>query len=362
MERTTMDRHELRRADTSLDENQDAVRDAFAAFFAKECPTSVVRAAEPLGFDHAVWQRLVEMGVAAMSLPAALGGDDATLVDLVLIAEQSGQRLAPVPFASHVVATRLLGRIGRAGDVLEAAMAGQRVITLAHARAQTGIAQLVPDAAVAADVIALVDGALVLFSAPTPGKHVPNQGCTPLAWWEPDASSAVTLATGAAAAEAYDDALAEWKILTAAALVGLTEGALALGVEFARTRETMGVPIGSLQGVAFPLTDVAINIAGARNLTYKAAWIHDHEPGARPELALMAFDTARNTATSGTIIAAHVQGGLGFTIEADASLYFMRAKGWSAVAGDPAADLVRIGAGLVAGVHSASAPPSAPEA
>jgi hypothetical protein len=41
-----------------------------------------------------------------------------------------------------------------------------------------------------------------------------------------------------------------------------------------------------------------------------------------------------------------MQGGLGFTVEADASLYFLRAKGWSALAGDPAADLAAIGTRL----------------
>ena len=344
-----MSGYELRRADTSLDESQDAVRDAFAAFFAKQCPTSAVRASEPLGFDRAMWQQLAGMGVAAMSLPPAAGGDDATVLDLVLIAEECGRRLAPVPFASHVAATRLLGRTDAPGALRDAAMAGERVVTVAHSPARPGVAQLVPDAAVAADVIALVDGELSVFSAASPGKHVPNQGSTPLAWWEiDDSATRTTLATGTAAVEAHETALREWKLLTAAALVGLTEGALSLGVAFAKTRETMGVPIGTLQGVAFPLVDVAIDVSAARNLIYKAAWTMHNEPGRRPELALMAFDTARNTATNGTIVAAHVQGGLGFTVEADASLYFLRAKGWSALAGDSSADLVRIGAAFVA--------------
>jgi hypothetical protein len=46
-----MDRYELRRQDFSLDDSQQAVRDVFAGFFRKECPTTLVRAAEPLGFD-----------------------------------------------------------------------------------------------------------------------------------------------------------------------------------------------------------------------------------------------------------------------------------------------------------------------
>ncbi|MET9089462.1 acyl-CoA dehydrogenase [Streptomyces sp. NPDC004237] len=338
----------LRRLDPSPDENQIAVRDAFADFFRNESPPSVVRAAEPLGFDATLWRRLAGMGIASMSLPESAGGDDATLVDLVLVAEEWGRTLAPVPLASHVTATRLLAATGAPADVVHHAAQAERLVTLAHTSARAGAAQLVPDAAVAADVIALDGDELVLFSMPEPAKHVPNQGSTPLAWWQPDDGATRTvLASGSAAVAAHAAAVGEWKLLTAAALVGMTEAALALAVEFARTRETMGVPIGTLQGVSFPLADVAIAVSGARNYVYKAAWTADHEPGTRPELPLMAFDAARRTATHGTTTAAHLQGGLGFTVEADAGLYFLRAKGWSALAGDPGADLSAIGERLL---------------
>jgi alkylation response protein AidB-like acyl-CoA dehydrogenase len=90
--------YELRHSDPTLDDSQQLVRETFATFFAKESPASVVRAAEATGFDRALWERLVEMGITAMGLPAALGGDDATLVDLALVAEEAGRRLAPVPW------------------------------------------------------------------------------------------------------------------------------------------------------------------------------------------------------------------------------------------------------------------------
>src|ERR1700722_18283768 len=92
---------EFRRQDYSLDRDQQDVRHAFSEFFLKESPSSVVRAAEPLGFDPRLWVALVGMGVTTMSLPAAGGGDDATLVDLVLIAEEVGRTAAPVPYVSH---------------------------------------------------------------------------------------------------------------------------------------------------------------------------------------------------------------------------------------------------------------------
>ncbi|MCU1533359.1 MAG: Acyl-CoA dehydrogenase [Arthrobacter sp.] len=339
-----MDRFELRRQDFSLDGDQAALRESFADFFAKQSPANVVRAAEPRGFDESMWRRLVGMGVPSMSLPEASGGDGATLVDLALIAEELGRSAAPVPLVGHVVATRLLARAGAPESVLAPAAQGDRVFALAPAPARAGHRQLVPDAAVAADVVALSDDGLALHTAPAPAPHVPNQGSTPLAWWAPEpGQSRVRLADGDTARMLHREAVAEWRLLTAAVLVGLTEAALVLAVEFAKTRRTMGVPIGTLQGVAFPLADIATAVSGARNLVWKAAWLTEHEPGTRPELPLMAFDYAVRTATHGTTTAAHMQGGLGFTIEADASLYFLRAKGWSLLAGGLGENLKDLG-------------------
>lgn len=346
-----MDHYELRRQDYSLDPDQEAVRDAFADFFTKESASSVVRAAEPLGFDKGLWSKLVGLGVTAMALPAAVGGDDATLVELVLIAEEYGRTLAPVPFITHVVATRLLAKAGAAEATIQAAIEGERVFTLALQPQLTANAQLVPDAAIAGDVLAYDGNDLVLHANSGPASAVPNQGNTPLAWWSPaNAAEHTVLASGESARALYETAVLEWKLLTAAALIGATEASLQLAVEFAKTRETMGVPIGALQGVAFPLTEIAIDITGGRNLIWKSAWYAEHQPGLRPELPLLAFAHAARTATYGTTTAAHLQGGLGFTDEADASLYFLRAKGWSLLAGDPNENLKAAGSILAARV------------
>ncbi|MFE6820933.1 acyl-CoA dehydrogenase family protein [Streptomyces sp. NPDC057690] len=340
-----MEDFELRRQDFSLDVEQQAVREAFGDFFRKECPPSVVREAEPLGFDAALWRRLADMGAAAMALPEAAGGQGATLVDLALVAEELGRAAAPVPLAAHVVAARLLARAGGPEDVIANAAAGERLVTLALQPMRGNGRQLVPDAAIARDVVTWSPGGLALYSAAVPGTHTPNQGSTPLAWWEPAlADTCIKLTGGREGQRLFESAVAEWKLLTAAALVGLADAALRLGVEFAKARRTLGVSIGSLQGVAFPLADVATALAGARHLVWKAAWFAENEPEARPELPLAAFDCAARTAADAAWISAHVQGGLGFTVEADISLYFLRAKGWSALGGDPGEDRKRVAA------------------
>lgn len=345
-----MERFELRRQDFRLDDDQQAVREGFGDFFTKEVPSSLVRDAEPLGFDADLWQRLVAMGATSMALPEAAGGDDATLVDLVLVAEELGKVVGPVPLISHVVASRLLVRAGGAEELVAAAAAGERIVTLALQPVVGTNRQLVPDAAISRDVLAWSAEGLALHTLAEPAAHVPNQGSTPLAWFDPAAGERTVLASGPEAEQLFRTAVAEWKLLTAAALVGIADSALALGVEFAKSRRTLGVFIGSLQGVAFPLADVVTEISGARNLVYKAAWYATNEPESRPELPLAAFVHAAHAATESAWISAHVQGGLGFTSEADISLFFLRAKGWSVLGGDPGADRRQVAAALLAAV------------
>jgi alkylation response protein AidB-like acyl-CoA dehydrogenase len=103
--------------------------------------------------------------------------------------------------------------------------------------------------------------------------------------------------------------------------------------------------------VAFPLVDVEIGVSGARNLVRKATWLADHEPGGHPGLAEAAFAYAAQVATHGATTTAHMQGGLGFSVEADASLYFLRAKGWSVLGGDPAREVLAVGDALIARVR-----------
>jgi alkylation response protein AidB-like acyl-CoA dehydrogenase len=95
---------ELRRSDFSLSDVQRDLRSTVAQFFERECPPEVVREAEPVGFDDAIWEKVRQLGVLTMALPEDAGGDGAGLVEAALVAEESGRRMAPVPFVEHVVA------------------------------------------------------------------------------------------------------------------------------------------------------------------------------------------------------------------------------------------------------------------
>jgi alkylation response protein AidB-like acyl-CoA dehydrogenase len=188
----------------------------------------------------------------------------------------------------------------------------------------------------------------VLIAQKDKPAQLPNQGSAPVSLFSAARHDAapVVLASGSLAKALYENAVTEWQILSSAALIGLGNGALTLGVEYAKQRHAFGAPIGSFQAVSHALVDAAIAVTGGRNLVRKAAWFHDNEPMARPCLTPMAFLNATRVATSASAVSVHVHGGSGYMAESDVSLYFMRAKTWSGLMGSLAVQVDQIAAHL----------------
>jgi len=334
--------HQLRWNDYRLDDDQQALSDAFGDFFRKECPTDLVRLSEPLGFDRNLWERLVAVGGVSMAFTLD-EEPSATLVDLVLVAEQAGRRLAPVPWIETVVAARLLARLGAAAAA-GSALAHGAPLAFGLRDVVSPATQLVPSAAVASAVVGLWEGSLVALSGSPPAPHVPNVGCSPLAWVAPDHYAVVeVLAEGDGARAEHQRGVQEWKLLMAASLVGLAEAALDDGVEYAKQRVAFDEPIGAFQAISHSLADVAIAVEGARRLVRKASWYAEHDdPDEALRLVSMAYLYAVRTAALATRVGVHVQGGFGLTLESDQQLYFRRSRGWPLVNGDPRAELTVI--------------------
>ncbi|MFV8053065.1 acyl-CoA dehydrogenase family protein [Mycobacterium sp. 48b] len=342
-----MDRYELRRLDYSLTEDHVDLQTAYRQFFKTHSDIETVRAAEPSGFDKSLWERLCAMGATTMALPESVGGDGATLVDLTLVAEEIGRSLAPVPWIDHVVAARLLARLGAldADDASEI-VNGTRLVAFDPQQVAPSGSRLIPAGSVADHIIVRDgknDGAIAQLSFSTRPARVDNIGKLPMAWVDPaTADSRLVLADGEQALAAYQRALDEWRLLTAAALVGLVEETMTIAAEFAKSRYTLGVPIGTLQGISHPLANIAITVQSGRGLVRRAAWFLDNEPDERPELAPSAFVFMAEEAAKAATMAVHVQGGLGVSAEAAATAYLVRARGWALAGGDPGATAVHI--------------------
>lgn len=327
--------------DLQPSEEQHQLVEAFASLYADAAPPAQVRAAEPSGFSAALWDRLKATGAVEMAVPEAAGGWGAALLDLALVAEQHGRFVAPAPLVEAQVAARLLARLPEAADVLDTVVAGQRLVTMAVRPARGGTAELVPAGAVADAVLVLDDDRLLLVEVPGDVRPIETTAAMPLADIAVAADARV-LATGADALSAYATALDEWRVLTAAALVGIAARALEIGVAYTKERQAFGQPIAAFQGVAHKLADRATEVEGAELLAREAAWAAEEDPTRFPELAAMAFGFASETARDTTYHALHFHGGYGFMLEYDIQLYFRRARGWAAVLEEPRAAYRRV--------------------
>ncbi len=336
-----MDRYELRRLDYSLTADHTDLQNAYRQFFTSNCPIETVRAAEASGFDKNLWERLCAMGATTMALPESAGGDGATLVDLTLVAEEIGRALAPVPWIDHVCAARLLARLGalNSADMIE----GASLVGLDPQEQAAAGRRLIPVGSIADHIVVRDGDEVVLLTFGTRPVRVDNLGKLPMAWIDPAiADNRTVVASGSAAIAEYQRALDEWRLLTAATLVGLVEQAMTIAAEFAKTRHTLGVPIGTLQAISHPLANMVITVEAGRNLARRAAWFCDNEPPARPDLAPSAFVFMAEEAARAATMAVHIQGGLGISAEAAATAYLVRARGWALAGGDPAATAKRI--------------------
>ena len=124
------------------------------------------------------------------------------------------------------------------------------------------------------------------------------------------------------------------RTLLAAEIVGGIEGALSMSVEYAKIRHQFNRPIGSFQSIKHRCAEMAIDLDSARAITLYAAYLAAAED--RPELA-KAAPMALATAIAGFDLAAssnvQIHGGIGFTWEHDAHLYYRRAKADSVLLG-----------------------------
>lgn len=331
-----MDRFELRRLDYGLSEDHVDLQGSYRQFFKTHCPIETVWAAEDSGFDKSLWERLRATGATTMALSESSGGDGATLVDLSLLAEELGRSIAPLPWIDHVCATRLLDRLGVLDD--GETVKGERIVGFDPRLGGACGRRLIPTGAIADDVVLRDGDDVVLVSMDDRPVKVDNIGRLPMAWLDPTAADRrVVLASGAEAIANHQRALDEWRLLTASALVGLVDATMTIAAEFAKSRYTLGVPISTLQGISHPLANIAIVVAGGRNLVRRAAWFMDNEPDERAELAPSAFVYMAEEAARSATMAVHVQGGLGVSAEAASSAYLLRARGWPLAAGDPGA-------------------------
>ena len=354
--------------DLAFTDEQDMLRSAVRGLCADA--TDSVRALEndPKGYDEAFWQGLAAMGLTGLMTPEVLGGSGMGLLDAVVVYEELGRSLVPSPhLASSVVAGGVLAVAGshaQQADWLPAMAAGKAVLSVAWLEPDnssgpsgvqmaavpdgdgfvlSGTKRHVPYASSADRLVVLArtgaaDGGaeaidLFLVDPALEGVTLTLQptvaGDTQYRVDFDGVRVEATDRIGAAGTgwDTWSTVMADAIVLVAAQAVGAAEATHALTTQYAKERHQFDKPIGAFQSISHYLADGITAIDGARVLVHQAAWSRD-EGRDVSTLAPMAKLFATQTCRDVTGVAIQVHGGMGFTVECDAQLYFRRAKSW----------------------------------
>lgn len=341
-----------------LDELRSAVRDFLAA---KSDEAAVRRIVDgERGFDADVWdQAAKQLRLPALAIPEEFGGDGFGVVEQCVVLEEMGRALFSGPyFASAVLAANavlLAADHAAAQRYLPALASGAATATLAVAEddgrwrldtmatsAVSGVSgwtlsgskSFVIDGATTDTlfVVATTEAGPSLFAV---DRRAPGVAVEPLRVLDPtrplarttfQAVPAEPVGPAGAGRAIVDGVLDRAGACVAAEQAGVARRCLDQAVAYAATRHQFGRPIGSFQAVKHKCADMLAQVELAEAAAREAARRHDEEPGEFPAAAASAFLTCSRAGIFTAAENIQVHGGIGFTWEHPAHLYFRRAK------------------------------------
>jgi alkylation response protein AidB-like acyl-CoA dehydrogenase len=353
-------------------DEQEDLRKAVRLFLDEKSPEPEVRrlmeTAE--GYDPAVWKQLAgQLGLHGIIVPERFGGSGYTFTELFVVLEEMGRALLCAPFFSSVVlaAGLLLSTDDEAAqqDYLPGIADGSMVATVAVAEAsgrwdEAGIGLIAARSgdqwALSGEKHFVTDGqnADVIFVAARAGDGIslfavdrgaPGLSVTPLTTMDQtrkqarlDLSEVPARLIGA---EGQGWApLARMLELAAVGLaaeqVGGAQRVLDMAVEYARLRVQFGRPIGSFQAIKHKCADMVLRVESAKSAAYYAAWAAATGSDDRSLAASLAKSYCSEAYFYAAAENIQIHGGIGFTWEHPAHLYFKRAKTSQHLFGDPA--------------------------
>jgi alkylation response protein AidB-like acyl-CoA dehydrogenase len=318
-------------------DNIRMLRDSAAAVAPRDGSLARIRAlrfSEP-GFDRAVWRQIGEMGWIALRLPEEAGGAGLGMVEFAALAEEMGAALVPEPLIACAMAARMMGDAAP-----PALLDGSKIIIPAwQERADTvdpgadtrfdggrvtGKKLFVPLAAGADAFLVTTRDGLALVPAEAPGVTLDCAQTQDGGHW---GTVAFESAPAAAASGPVVDAIEEATLATAAYLLGVMERSFALTLDYLKTRQQFGRPIGSFQALQHRAADLKLQIALTRASIESAAATLD--AGGPLPLRQAAVSRAKARAAEASLLvtrqAIQLHGGIGYTDEYDVGLYLRKA-------------------------------------
>ncbi len=355
----------------AFSEEQEELRNIVRQFLEAKSPEAAVREQMETerGFDPDVWKQMAEqLGLQSLIIPEEFGGQGFGYVELVVVLEEMGKALLCAPYFSSVVlaANTLLqsGDEAAQKDLLPGIASGETIATLAFTEPNGKWDESGIELTATADGDGwklngtksfVLDGHtanLVLVAGRT-GKGVSlfavDEGAagltrTALATMDQTRKQA-KLDFADTPARLVGEEGKGWDVLStvldlaavalAAEQVGGAQKCLDMAVEYAKVRVQFGRPIGSFQAIKHKCADMLLEVESAKSAAYYAGWCAAEMNDELPAVASLAKAYCSEAYFHASAENIQIHGGIGFTWEHPAHLYFKRAKSSELLFGDP---------------------------
>jgi len=359
----------------AFSDEQEQLRDAVRRFLEAKSPSTEVRRLMDTtdGYDPAVWAQMAnELGLQSLHIPEEFGGQGFTFVELAIVLEEMGRVLLCAPYFSTVVlaadAIINAGTDAQKGELLPGIAGGETIAALAFTEPNgkwdaagiemvaqgsgdsytlDGTKMFVIDGHLANLIVvaARLEGTsgeegISLFTVAGDAAGLTR---TALATMDQTRKQAKLEFSGVAAAPlgtpgegwaALSKTLDQAAACLANEMVGGAQQVLDMAVEYAKVRVQFGRPIGSFQAIKHKCADMLLEVESGKSAAYYAAWAAAEDNEELPVAASLAKAYCSDAYFHAAAENIQIHGGIGFTWEHDAHLYFKRAKSSEILFGD----------------------------
>ena len=352
-------------------EEQEELRRQVRRFLEEKSPISEVRRLMETddGYDKSIWDQMAgQLGLTALIIPEEYGGAGFGYVELTVVLEEMGAALLCAPFYSTVAlatnALLLSGDEQAKKDLLPGIASGETIATFAYVEDSgrwdidgvelvasngsngwtlNGSKMFVVDGNTASSIIvaAKTPKGVSLFAVNGDADGLTRTRLTTMdttrkqSKLEFSATPARLVGEDGAAADVISKTLDRAAIALAAEQVGGAQKCLDMAVEYAKNRIQFGRPIGSFQAIKHKCADMLMEVESARSAAYYGGWALADDSDEVPVVASLAKSYCSEAYFHAAAENIQIHGGIGFTWEHDAHLYFKRAKTSELFLGDP---------------------------
>jgi len=383
--------------DFALTEEQRQIRESARGFLDVNARSARLRTtiASAEGYDAALWQQMTrELGWASIAVQESYGGLGLGMIELAILQQELGRRLLPSPFfstsclavpifeqaATETQKKEWLPRIVREGlrvaVALGAGPTGTGTPTAALVRRQpqgawilTGSSEFVIFGHVS-DILLVAacesgDADSLRWITVSPAAdgvrvhpHLMLDTTRPMSrveFHDVRIAEQAVLGTTDRPTDVIAMALDRARVALAAEALGGAEYVLEMTTQYVKERVQFDRPIGSFQAIKHRLADMMVLVEAAKSTCWYAACVAEESPSELPEAASIAKSTCCDAFVECSSSAIQLHGGIGFSWEHDAHLYFKRARAIATLLGSSNWQRERIAVGLGLG-ESAFAP------